>query len=286
MVALDITKAEVESGVMTPEHLRAAVNALREDGFVVLNDVVDTAHLDILHERMMEDLQILQARKDAPFNWNIGNIQQDPPPFPPYLFRDILLNDMAIQVGKAVLGQNFKSTFYSGNTALPSESRQPVHGDTGHLWPELEHAHPAHLLVVNIPTVDVSPENGSTEIWPGSHKDVTLISTHGIELPDEALDARRQQIPPIQPSFKRGGILIRDMRLWHAGMPNRTVNPRPMIALIFNAPFMEVGLPLRFPKGTEKFFAHPDMQTAARFVDEEIDHIYSVGGHKADEAIK
>ena len=286
MVALDITKAEIESGVMTPEHLRAAVAATRDDGFVVLNNVVDTAHLDILHERMLEDLELLQSRRDAPFNWNAGNIQQDPPPFPPYLFKDILLNEMAIQVGKAILGQGFKSTFYSGNTALPSESRQPVHGDTGHLWPELEHAHPAHLLVVNIPTVDVSPENGSTEIWPGSHHDVTLVSTHGIELPQDALDARRKIAPPIQPSFKRGGILIRDMRLWHAGMPNRTPNPRPMIALIFNASFMEVGLPLRFPQGTEEFFAHPDMKTAARFVEGDIDHVYGVGGYKSEEAIK
>jgi len=286
MVAIDMTGEEKASGALTPENLQTAVKAIRNDGFVVLNSVVDTAHLDILHERMLEDLKLLQSRKDAPFNWNAGNIQQDPPPFMPYLFKDILLNPFAIQVGKEVLGEGFSNSFYSGNTALPSDARQPVHGDTGHLWPELEHAHPAHMLVVNIPTVDVSPENGSTEIWPGSHKDVTLVSTHGIELPAEALEERRKVAPPLQPTFKRGGILIRDMRLWHAGMPNRTQNPRPMIALIFNAPFLGVGEPLRFPKGTESFFEHPDMRTAARFVDEPIDHIYTVGGYKAEEAVR
>src|SRR5215212_3103742 len=110
MTSLQITPAERESGRMVPEHLEAAAQAILVDGFVVLNGVVDTGHLDILHERMLEDLKALTARKDAPFNWNTGNIQQDPPPFPPYLFRDVLLNELAIAVSQAVLGPRIKNT--------------------------------------------------------------------------------------------------------------------------------------------------------------------------------
>src|SRR6185312_16908566 len=102
-----------------------------------------------------------------PYNWNKGNVQQDPPPFPPYLFRDVLVNDLVIQVTKAILGKGVKSVFYSGNTAMPSESRQPVHADSGHLWPNLEVAHPPYQLVVNVPVVYMDARNGSTEIWPG-----------------------------------------------------------------------------------------------------------------------
>src|SRR4051794_6239163 len=56
MIALDISAAERHSGVLSPEHLDAAVRAMLEDGFVVLNDVIDLTHLALLRERMLEDL--------------------------------------------------------------------------------------------------------------------------------------------------------------------------------------------------------------------------------------
>lgn len=142
MIALDISPDEAAGGQMRPEHVEAAVEAVENDGFVVLNAVVDTEHLDILLARMLEDLPALVAREDAPFNWNSGNVQQDPPPFPPYLFEDVLLNKMVLAVTSAILGRGVKNTLYSGNTALPGDSRQPVHADIGHLWPRLEVAHP------------------------------------------------------------------------------------------------------------------------------------------------
>jgi hypothetical protein len=283
MIEIDVTLAEVQSGVMAPEHLQQAKEAIRTDGFVVLKNVVDPEHLDILRERMFEDVQALISRKDAPFNWNVGNVQQDPPPFPPYLFRDVLLNEMVIAVTRAMLGDSIKNTMYGGNTAMPSEHRQPVHADTGHLWPELEVAHPSVHLVVNIPTVDMSAENGSTEIWAGTHRDITITSGKDIKIPAEVLEKQRAEVPPIQPTVAKGSVLIRDMRLWHAGMPNHTQTPRPMIAMIHCPSWLDTGLPLRFPKETKEFFEHPYLRTCARFVEEPIDHIASPSGYEYEE---
>ena len=280
MVDIDVTADEVASGVMTAEHVATAVEALRTDGFVILNDIVDTAHLDVLHERMLADLVALQERPDAPYNWHPGNVQQDPPPFPPYLFRDVLVNDMVICVTKAVLGPGIKNVMYGGNNALPSDKRQPVHVDTGHLWPAnvLECAHPPAQLVINVLTVDVSPANGSTEIWPGTHRDLSIGAGDDIKIDPETVEKRRAEAPPIQSTFRRGSALIRDIRLWHAGMPNRTDEPRPMIAMIHSCGWMETGLPLRFPRGTEDFLAHPELTQAAQYVDEPIDHIHATHG--------
>src|SRR5205085_5414804 len=105
-------------------------------------------------------------REDAPYNFNTGNLQQDPPPLPPYLFRDVLLNEQVIAVTKAMLGPGLKNSYYSGNTALPGGKRQPVHPDAAQLWPNLACPTPPYGFVVNVPVVDVSPENGSTELWP------------------------------------------------------------------------------------------------------------------------
>lgn len=280
MITIEVPESDRAAGGLAPERVQAALDALRVDGIVVLENVVDLDHLDALHDRMLSDLVALQSRPDAPYNWTAGNIQQDPPPFEPYLFEDVLLNPQVIAVTSALLGPGLKNTMYSGNTALPSDARQPVHADIGHLWPSeiLEVAHPTAQLVVNIPTVDVSAENGATEIWPGTHRDLTVGIGGDIEVPLDALEARRAVVPPIQPTIRRGSAMIRDVRLWHAGMPNHTDRPRPMIAMVHASSWLDVGTPLEFPAGTESFFEHPVLSTAARFTQQPTDHIHRTHG--------
>lgn len=275
MIALDITPEEVQSGQMTPDHLAAAMDAIRKDGFVVLNNVVSHDHLAILREKLLADVKALMERDDAPFNFNTSNIQQDPPPFPPYLFRDVLVNELVIAVTKAVLGPGIKNTMYSGNTAVHSTLRQPVHADSGQLWSGLEVASPPYGLVVNVGVVPMSPENGSTELWPGTHLDTTISIHDNIKIPDATLERQRALAPPFQPTVPLGSVLIRDLRLWHAGMPNTTQNPRPMIAMIHSCGWYGYGEKLKFPKGTEDFFQHPDLTTHAEFVDTPIDYIHA-----------
>ncbi len=274
MNSIKISPEELESGVMDPAHLQEAVRAVREDGFVVLEDVVSLEHIAALRERMLADLETILARPDAPFNWNRGNVQQDPPPFPPYIFRDVLVNDMVIAVTKALLGPGVKLTAYTGNTATPhGTDRQPVHPDIGQLWPDLTVASPAFSLVVNVPLVDVSPENGSTEIWPGTHLDTTMFAwEHDIKVPAEKLEARRAVVPPIQPNVKAGSVLIRDIRMWHAGMPNHTDQARPMIAMIQHMGwFAARGAP--FAREAESLLQHPDLTIAANYVDGPINYL-------------
>lgn len=48
---------------------------------------------------------------------------------------------------------------------------------------------------------------------------------------EEALEARRNVRPPVQPAVCRGDVMIRDLRLWHAGMPNESESHRVMLGL-------------------------------------------------------
>jgi len=265
------------SEVASEKGLNEAVSALRKDGIIVLEDAVDLEHIGILRERSLADIELLLKRPDKPFNWNPGNLQQDPPPFPPYLFRDVLVNEAAIAVTKGILGPGLKSAYYSGNTALLGTQRQPVHADSGQLWPNQTVAHPAYAIVVNVPLVDMSEENGSTEMWPGTHTDPDVVMQLGdIKVSQEAIEARRAIEPPIQPTVKAGSLILRDIRMWHAGMPNHTPNPRPMIAMIHFVAWWPT-TPLRFPVGCESLFEHSDLKTDAVFVDENIDHISGPG---------
>jgi len=283
-IAVRPTRAELERGELDAGRLATAVQALKEEGIVVLHDVVNVEHLAVLRERVLADVEKFINRPNAPFNWNRGNVQQDPPPFPPFLFRDVLANDLVIQVTKQLLGAGMYNGFYSGNTATPSDQRQPVHADTGQLWPNLEAAHPPYALVVNVGLVDMSPENGSTEIWPGTHVDPTIVAQDGdIKVPSDVLAARRAIAPPYQPTVPLGSVVIRDIRLWHAGMPNRTAIPRPMLAMIhyvswWNAP------PIRLDRSAEALLQHADLRQHATYTDEAIDYVAAPAGFEFEEA--
>jgi hypothetical protein len=56
-------------------------------------------------------------------------------------------------------------------------------------------------------------------------------------------------------------------------MPNRTPDPRPMIAMIHTSSWLETPRPLVFPVGSESFFDHPVLRTAARFTTDPIDYL-------------
>jgi ectoine hydroxylase-related dioxygenase (phytanoyl-CoA dioxygenase family) len=274
MTALDITLEERKGGRLSANRQAEAVQAVRKDGYVILNDLIDPAILAPIRDRMLSDVAKIMARDDIPFNFNRGNIQQDPPPFPPYLSREVLCNEIVIAISQAILGKGLKNGMYSGNTAMPrSTARQPVHADSGQLWPNLEAAHPAYALVINVLPVDVSPENGSTEIWPGSHLDTSVVMQDDeIKVSEEKLAEQRKKAPGFQYTARAGSVVIRDMRMWHAGMPNHTDQPRPMIAMIHYVTWWGDLAPLEFGEGSQPFLEHPVLRHLVRYVAGEPDH--------------
>ncbi|KAM0326315.1 hypothetical protein ACHAQA_006915 [Verticillium albo-atrum] len=202
---------------------------------------------------MVDDARVLQARgEDGPFNYNQGNLQQDAPPVAEFFFPSIFTNPIATQITSNILGPRPKWTFCSANSAMPplpgaSPQRQPVHSDA-------DFAHPSHpfALVVNIPLVTMRPENGSTELWLGTHTyDLNAQEgAHGDRasgrIKSDLLAQRKAVRGPCQPVVKKGSIIVRDLRLWHAGMPNPSDDVRVMLAMIHFAPWYRNGMRLQF----------------------------------------
>ncbi|BCM92988.1 kanamycin B dioxygenase [Abditibacteriota bacterium] len=274
MNTLSLSEHEWSDKQLTPQTLESAVRFLWDDGYVVLKNVVSLSHIDILKKRTLEDLETILARPDAPFNFNTGNVQQDPPPFAPFLFEDVLLNPFVIQISNAVLGPRPLLGMYSGNTALPGGNRQPVHPDTSQLWPDLQHPTPAFVLVINIPLVDVDARNGGTEFWPGTHHDTSFSFHQGAPRVEEKHLAQwRTKRPPFQVELSRGDIVMRDIRMWHAGMPNQTEEPRPMIAMT-HAPAWWASGEVAFARQDQEFFCHPDLGVRARWVEANTDYLH------------
>lgn len=264
---------ELSNGRLAPRNLEKAVRGLHEDGLVVIEDAIPHEDLDDLNTKMVKDALHLQSRgKDMPFNYNVGNskyllplqlqpnqmlttpttVQQDPPPTAQYFPPSIFLNPLATHLTTTHLGPKPKWTFCSGNSAMPNPNpqRQPVHSDA-------DFAHPTHpfALVVNVPLIDFTPTNGSTELWLGTHTgDLSGLQVqegaHGDRasgrIKEDLLVERRKIRGPSQPSIRKGSIVVRDLRLWHAGMPNLTDEVRVMLAMIHFAPWYRNPMRLEF----------------------------------------
>jgi len=131
------TKTNQKSEGLGKAELEEVVTAIREDGYVVIEQVVDHDHLDVLKERMDEDSKKLIEAEEWGGSGSVrGHLQQGPPPFEPFLFADILVHPIAIQVTRQILGDSFCCSFYNGNTNTPGSGVQPLHGDGRHLWGE------------------------------------------------------------------------------------------------------------------------------------------------------
>lgn len=266
-MVISVQEKEIAESKLTDKHIKQAVKAIQIEGYVVIENVVSHDSLDILRERMDADSKkLIKAGKWGGAGTLKGHLQQGPPPFAPYIFKDVVSNPLIIQITKELLGEGLYNNFYNGNTNCPGSSTQPLHRDGDHLWQNQEIAHPTAEVVVNISPQDTTEENGSVELWPGSHLD---LSGQPIDAEIEA--KRREIVPPIRGNAKKGSVLIRDMRLWHRGVPNESDEPRHMIAMIHRIYWLKSRRRLEYRKGCEEVFENSDLDHNAEFVDGKLD---------------
>jgi hypothetical protein len=113
---------------------------------------------------------------------------------------------------------------------------QPWHTDGEHLFgPEIPTL-PPHCLNVFVPLVDISPENGGTELCPGSHH-----LTRGVpEIYEQSSDHMKTigwRGRPLPLTIPAGSALLFDYRLLHRGLANRTDRIRPILYFTFCRPW-------------------------------------------------
>lgn len=279
-VLIELTDEELKTKKMGSHNLQAAVEALHRDGLVVLKNAVDPAHLDKLNERMVPEAQELYARPSTHRNFGsrTGNIQQEPVLEKGYVFDDVLANPWAAEVIECMLGPRPHLRFYSANTAFRGEDRQPPHIDIDFNFPRVPFGY-----CVNINLVDTSPQNGSTEVWLGSHVDtdqgVLDRSVKHKQIQPELLESRRKVSPPVQPSLPKGSLVIRDFRLWHAGIPNKTDEPRVMLVSVLFPHWYRSDLKIKLPVGVREEINWGDVVPCVDWMDEGYDYLKGAHDH-------
>lgn len=264
-------------GKATNEIIAEAIAFLHRDGIVVLENAIDTSHLDTLNDILSKEALELASDPDHHFNFGkeTQNMDQAPPPQLELMFKDIWCNSFAAAVLSGILGPHPAVHYANGNTALKATGRQPVHSDC-----EFEHPNFPFAMVVNINLVDTSPENGSTEVWLGSHHcstvddHVVIDGERQLDIRPELVEERRKRSPPLKAGTKKGSLIIRDLRLWHAGMPNRTDIPRIMLAFVVQPEWFQGRSKVKLPVSVKHLVESwgEEMKYDAEWIDGEVDH--------------
>lgn len=270
-----------KSGVATLDIIAEGAAFLHKDGIIILDNAIATEHLDALNDVLSPEA--LEIARDPDHHFNFGkhtsNMDQAPPPTKSLMFKDVWCNPFAAAILAAVLGPKPVVHYANGNTALKAkpDGRQPVHSDC-------EFAHPAFFPfahVINITLVDTSPENGATEVWPGSHH-VSVQDAHmqgkeneeQLPIKPEFLEMRRKHSPPIQACTKKGSLVIRDLRLWHAGRPNLTDVPRVMLAFVAQPAWFQANSKILLPEDVRPMVESwsNELVFDAEYVNGQVDH--------------
>ena len=109
--------------------------------------------------------------------------------------------------------------------------------------------------------------NGATEIWPGTHR---LPGPGHVSEHDE--QARRDVVPPVRAASRKGDAVLRDIRLWHRGVPNHGTEGRHMIGMIHSSRFLRGGA-ISVTKDAEHAFDDEVLTTRVRIVPDEYDYL-------------
>jgi len=192
----------------TPE---GNASELAKSGYTFLESCIDEKYTEDALKQLLVEYE--SAR---PMPWRgggkwFGHINYTPSPTS-QIMREVVFSRRVKEVLDRALGKDYKIIGFGGNANLPGSKYQPAHMD-GWLGTD--------FIVINIPLGKVTDYNGSTEVWPGTHKEKLTISQFNA--------VRRESV---RLNSSPGDVVMRYSNLWHRGTPNRSSEVRFMLAIL------------------------------------------------------
>ena len=198
---------------------------LRVNGYTVLPERLPADLIERMRARF--ELLLTETAAREPTNRGVSRYQMFVPWEPPFANPLLYENPGVLSVVEAAMEPDVTLRYFASDTPLPGSDYQQVHSDTRLLFPETALAVPCYGIVLNVPLVDCTVENGSLEFWPSTH--LTPVRAD--------VDRLAATLPSARANLDAGSLLLRDLRMWHRGTPNRSNAPRPQLALVYTRPW-------------------------------------------------
>lgn len=247
---IQLTEQEKATKQLNPETLEMAVEQVRANGYILFDKVISEDKITQIRNSFDPLFDEYIERKG--YNTGTNRAQMFLPFIEPFIDEDIICHPIATSVIDQLLGESTHCNYFASDTPMPGSDYQNAHCDIMPLFPELAIPLPVFSLVLNIPLVDVTEENGPLEVWPGGthlnpdrSNHVTLDNTVN---PHLHIVRAAEQMYSEKVFMSAGSILIRDIRMWHRGTPNRSNERRTNLALTFNRSWYGAGSSISIPQ--------------------------------------
>ena len=232
-----LTDSELASCQLSADRLSSMCRVLRDTGFVVIENAIDPrlvtqvkAEHDTALDGFLASRGGLAGLADKTFGTN--HVGFFPPIVGAVAAEEIVANPFAIQIMHSAMA-DIRCSFIHTNTACPGSGYQPIHRDTPTLFGIHNAPTPIVHAVVNIPLIPFTLENGATEVWPGTHWIVDACEADGA-----LLEERARFFPSQRTVLPVGALVVRDLRMWHRGVPNPGTELRTMMAIVYQRAFL------------------------------------------------
>ncbi|ALS28701.1 phytanoyl-CoA dioxygenase [Paenibacillus sp. 32O-W] len=249
---IQLTEQERAERKLHPETLAIAAEQVRANGYILFEKVLDEDKIKTIRAAFDPIFDEYISRKG--YNTGTNRAQMHLPFMQPFIDEDVICNPFAMEVIDEILGKDNRCTYFASDTPMPGSDYQNVHCDLMPLFPELAVPLPPFSLVVNIPLVDVTEENGPLEIWPGGTHQNPDRANHdtldGSVNPHLHIVRAAEHMYSEKLYMPAGSIVIRDIRMWHRGTPNRSNDRRTNLAMIFNRSWYGGGSYIQIPQET------------------------------------
>ena len=235
---VEVTPDERAAGELSAPQLAMRAESLREHGAAIIVGAVDVGSCDLLL-RGDDGRDSTMRRRSRPRSTSTGHVQHNPPPRAAHLHADIFANPVAVSIAHALLGLRVQPlAVHRQHDARPHDRRaaralgrapavaEPAGAAAGGV---AHHQHPARRRRRR--------EWRGSSCGPERTDDVRsgIAPAQGLLVPEDWLNARRAEVPPVRVPVPKGALLLRDGRLWHRGTTNATAHARPMVAMVYTA---------------------------------------------------
>jgi ectoine hydroxylase-related dioxygenase (phytanoyl-CoA dioxygenase family) len=214
----------MQETALSESALAKALHEIDDQGYTVLENVIDRDLLDTLSENLLRierDQGVVPASNDFEGRKTVRtyNLLAYGSPF-----SKVPIHPALLPVVDGVLDDGCLISSISSISIGSGEKPQPIHADDQLIG--LKRPHAAVVCNSMWAITDFTEANGATRIVPRSHKDVSWP------------EYGRQDIELIPAEMKRGSILVWNGSLWHGGGANRTEERRVGIAMNYCAGFI------------------------------------------------
>jgi len=235
---LTVPQAERKSG-LAGALLEEALAGFRSQGTLRLVDALDPGLPRRLHQHVRRRYRAEWAGSHAENGRPLHTLDVEGPVADPAFYAAPAWMPLV----RAMLGEDCILGACSIIFSFPGAPEQYLHRDTQSLYGDfaVDCALPCSMLTVLVPLVSVDSSNGSTRVWPGSHRN-----------PDMEAAFRGESLSP---DMDLGSVLINDSRIVHRGSPNPSDRMRPVAYLSYHRKWYRDRHSYSWRPGTR---VHPD----------------------------